>query len=168
MKQWCRWAKKVMILFCMLCLLAGCNKTEDDSEEKQAGTEQSIGDDSNKILWTNSLGTRTYGREGSFYSESNRIYFLDAATGAADIICDDAACQHKRNECSAYFDGITYVALEDDHLLVVTSADGNSGWDMRLYTADVNGSNRKLVAEFTTMMSIYQILFMEEKIIVSY
>lgn len=178
MKKW------MFALLCICCMLGGCNKNEHGKEENPTGTptqavtqsqgtvtpsggQQTVGN-GDRILWTTSLGTRTYGREGSFYSESNRIYFLDANTGEADIICDDVTCTHKSRECSACFEGVSYVALDEEKLLVVTNDGGDRIGDMRLYTADVNGSNRKLIAEFTTMMSIYQILFTEDKIIASY
>lgn len=179
--------KKWLMLLFVLCLFAGCNKQEDvagDNGQEQIGqptqavgqpdatvipgTGQMVTTDGDKILWTSYLGTRTYGREGSFYSENNRIYFLDAATGESDIICGDATCTHKREECSAYFDGVSYVALEGDHLLIVTTYGGDNGWDMQLYTADVDGSNRKHVAELGFMLSIYQVIFTEDKIIASF
>ena len=193
MKRFWSLVTKVLLLLCMLCLLAGCNRQDEptgntgtagvtesvggDTRQEQNGTQNDENDaqknnvpeaGSNEVLWTNSLGTQTYGREGSFYSESNRVYFLDAVTGETGIICDDITCDHKSRECSAYFEGVTYTALEDDHLIIVTSHGGDSLWELSVYETDVNGSNRKKLGSFGTMLSVYQMLFMEDKIIASY
>lgn len=187
MKRFWNLVMKVLLLLCMLCLLTGCNKqdeAENTGDTRNVGTTETPGGDTwqeqnvqnhpvaesenNEVLWTNSLGTRTYGREGSFYNESNRVYFLDAATGEADIICDDITCDHKSKECSARFEGVTYTALEDDHLILVTSHGEDYLWNLAVYEADVNGGNRKKLGDFGTMLSVHQMLFMEDKIIASY
>lgn len=180
MKRFWSTVTRVLLLLFMLCLLTGCNKqneAENTGDTENVGTTETPGEDTrqeqsgiqkDEVLWTNSLGTRTYGREGSFYSESNRVCFLDSATGETGIICDDITCDHKSRECSAYFEGVTYTALEDDHLILVTSHGGDSLWELSVYEADVNGSNRKKLGSFGTMLSVYQMLFMEDKIIASY
>ena len=185
MKQFWNLVTRVLLLLCMLCLLTGCNRqNENPGDTGKVGTTETPGEDAwqeqtvqnhptaesenNEVLWTNSLGTRTYGREGSFYNESNRVYFLDAATGEADIICDDITCDHKSKECSARFEGVTYTVLEDDHLILVTSHGEDYLWNLAVYEADVNGGNRKKLGDFGTMLSVYQMLFMEDKIIASY
>ncbi len=161
MKKWYKKIKKIMVLLCMLCLCSGCNKEGEESTNIQ----HQQNDDA---LWVAPMSSKTYGREGMFYNKSNFIYFMDAATGESDIICDDAKCTHEKGECSAYFDGITYVALNGDKLLLVTGEGADKAGDMYLYEADVNGTHRKKLSYLGNMQAIWQVMFTEEVIVISY
>lgn len=167
MGKWLKEMKKIVVLLCLLCLCAGCNKKEEPGADIQQNgdAQKAINDDA---LWVAQMISETYGREGMFYTEHNRIYFTDAVTGESEIICDNAACTHGREECSAYFDGITYVALNGDKLLLVTGEGAEKAGDMYLYEADVNGTNRKKLANLGNMQSIWQVMFQEDVIIISF
>lgn len=168
MKKWSKDIKKIMVFLCMLFLCSGCaskGKESMDTKQRHEENETVLQED---VLWVAPMGSATYGREGMFFCKSNFIYFLDAATGESDIICDDINCTHEREKCSAYFDGITYVALNGDKLLIVTEDGADKTGDMYLCEADVNGTNRKELAHFGNLQSIWKIMITEEVIIISY
>ena len=158
-----RLAKQMwVVLLGMCCLLAGCKG------KGEAGNDAAAGETASEVLWSSQLTSQTYGKEGSFYSEHNRVHFLDAATGESAIICDEVACDHESRDCAAYFDGICYATLEGDHLLMVTSHDSNLLWEYSVFETEVNGTNRKKLGDFGIMQSVYQVLFTEDNIIASY
>lgn len=162
MKKRNRFFEKILLLICMSGLLAGCGKKDsfvDNGQEESKSTG---------MLWVASLNATTYGSRGVFCDESNYIYFLDAATGVSDIICDDATCSHTKEKCSAYFDGVTYTALYGEHLLLVTAHGADKVGDMYLYEADVNGTNRRKLAYLGNMQLIFQLLFTEDFIVIAY
>lgn len=172
MKKWYKGTRKIVVLLCLLCLCAGCNKKDDAADNQQQNNGQQSSDNRSNIsddaLWVSCMSSRTYGREGSFYNEHNFIYFLDASTGESEIICDNAACTHTKEECSAYFDGVTYVALHGDKLLLVTGEGAEKVGDMYLYEADVNGAKRKKLAYLGNMQAIWKLVFTEDVIVISF
>lgn len=61
--------------------------------------------------------------KGMYYSKQNRIYFLDAKTGEAVIVCNKANCKHNTQECNAYtYDSSPKFLCYDDKIYVAEVA----------------------------------------------
>lgn len=149
MKRW----MGIFLLVFVLC--AGCQK----EEQAEPVTE-----------WTSDyLGlSSTYGEQGSFYTESGFLHFLDPKSGLDSLICDNIECNHDKANCAAYFDGMVGASIEGDHLLLLTTCGGNSMTDYYLYEASLNGENRKKIAHLRDMQLIREVLFTEKYVIISF
>lgn len=149
MKRW------MGIFLLVLVLCAGCQK----EEQAEPVTE-----------WTsNYLGISvTYGEQGSFYTKSGFLHFLDPKSGIDSLICDNIECSHSKENCAAYFDGIVGASIEGDHLLLLTTYGGNSLTDYYLYESSLNGENRKKIAYLRDMQLIREVLFTEKYVIISF
>lgn len=150
MKRW------IGMLFLALVFCAGCQKEAEQTEPVADWTSGYLG------------MSVTYGPQGSFYTESNFLHFLDPKSGMDSLICDNIECSHSRSACAAYFDGMVGASIEGDHLLLLTTYGGSSMTDYYLYEASLNGENRKKIASLREMQLIWEVAFTERYVIVSF
>jgi hypothetical protein len=120
--------------------------------------------------WMFDYTGKAYSSDGVLHNEQGYMYYLDAETSQDDLICNDSSCNHKKDSCSAYFDAIyTSGIIEDDSIVLVTDYGGEQYGDICLYSADLNGTNRKKTTKFKqTMQAIENIYIDSDYVIVSY
>lgn len=100
------------------------------------------------------------------------IYFCDNQTKKRNLICVDQNCSHKEesgSSCGAYIDASVFggVALRGNHLLYIANSSKN--YDMcSLYSADLEGKNRKKIADFIKMDMIFDVLYHQNMVFISY
>lgn len=91
----------------------------------------------------------SYSPLGRLYAEEGYLHFLDASTGEEHIICNDAACAHRREDCSAYFPLTAEGIVEEDGLLLLTNYGADRANELYLYETALNGGQRRQIAKLS-------------------
>lgn len=99
--------------------------------------------------WFLTYNSDSYSSLGRLYADNCYLHFLDASTGEEQLICDDATCKHKRDECSACFSLIVQGIVEKGKLLLITNYDADRFGELYLYEAALNGSQRRQIARLS-------------------
>lgn len=112
----------------------------------------------------------SYSSMGCLHTDGGYLYFLDAATGEDMLLCDDPACSHEKETCSAYLDALVLFGIvEEERLLLVTDYGADKYGELYLYEAALNGGGRKELAKLgDNIQTITGAQFTEDYIILSY
>lgn len=123
----------------------------------------------NMSTWYFDYMGRSFSDAGCFYTESGYLHFCDPSSGLDVLICDKAECQHNKEDCSAYFDGLhTYAAIDGNELLVLSDYGKTKYGEIGLYKTSLNGENRREIAVFDKIQEITGIIVSEEWIFLAY
>ncbi|MCD7708638.1 MAG: hypothetical protein LUI02_02040 [Clostridiales bacterium] len=133
------------------------------------GTGEKTSDNDSDEIWFYDASTAlNFGEGGAFYYD-NYIHFLDPSSATDSIICDRAECEHSKDDCPAYIDGMTYgIGWYDDSLLFLTTLGAGQLGDLYLYESSTNGENRKQIAYFSNIQSVLGCIFTDDYVIFSY
>lgn len=111
----------------------------------------------------------TYTDSGVFYITGDGLLaFMDSESQMETVVCDRPGCAHDDKDCYAYFGAFAYACIEGDSLLILSPYGMEKVGDMFLYTADLNGANRKQIFQFDGAIdTIMQVLFTEDYVVIS-
>lgn len=138
----------VILIVITLIFLCGCGRSEKTVQ--QMNCEQVI------------FGTAgSYCEQGYCYADMGGMaHFVDPYTGKTSVICSRPNCEHKKasglnptSVCDAYLGYMPeslFVADDNEFFLQKHEYDGvhtKGLYDLSLVRADINGSNRKVIAE---------------------
>ena len=86
------------------------------------------------------------------------------------LICDRAECNHDKESCAAYFDGMVYPILEEDRIIYISDYEAQQVGQWGVYSCDVNGENRKLEIDLgeCDIQMINYIIWKDSKIYLEY
>ncbi len=137
--------KKVIIISVILALamfFCGCEN-------------MSISSFDNTIIPDRSGNSEAFNDVGIFFNKKGVVYMLDPSTGISAPLCSKVNCDHRGKTrdntdptCDAYFaEALGYSAIVGSKLycLVKTPDGSRSYFTKEFYSADKNGTNRKLL-----------------------
>lgn len=111
-----------------------------------------------------------YSDDGMFYSEDSGIMYLDAETGKRVSVCTKAGCKHDDADCPAkvealYLSGIVY---DGNKMYYVSSSGDEEFKGLNLTECDINGTNRKQIADFSGIQTPTAVTYYGDYVIVAY
>lgn len=108
-------------------------------------------------------------------SEDGLIHFFDAESGTDIILCSNPNCTHKKNttgkgiSCDAYYGSKVYSPImTSDKLIILSAPEDNMLFDCIIYTADLDGRNRKEVTRLENVQNIGDIAYMNDLVAVCF
>ena len=112
----------------------------------------------------------SYSDKGIFRMGEEGIMYLDAATGKEVSICTKAGCTHEDEECPARVDAlyITGIVYDGTKLYYVSSSGEQEFKSLNLTECDVNGTNRKKIADFPEIQTPTAVSYYGDYVIVAY
>lgn len=140
------------LLFLSLLLL-GCADTKKEAES-----------DYTVVMNTPYI---SFVEEGACYIWDSIAHFVDVRTGENLPICAKPNCPHKASyfgydsECDGYMGyGASFLFLNENHLFYLEHPEESTGatshfGDVNLIRADKDGRNRKVIASFSGIQSVY-------------
>lgn len=133
-------------------------------------SSQTSGEALDNWFCSSSFGNWNYSDDGMFFYGSDGISYFDASSGKSVFICTKAGCQHEEESCPAkveaiYCSGIVY----DGNKLYYVSSSGDQDYkSLNLTECDINGENRKKLADFPDIQSPTAVAYYQEYVVVAY
>lgn len=142
--------KELLFLLVVAVCFAGCKKNREMSElmsetKKETNVEA--------VIYSNGQG---FSQEGITYIQDSIIWYIDFASGERFPLCSRLNCPHRRltageiengvEPCMAYLKEV-YQAVVYQEKLYAFATKGGSG--IYIYVSDMDGTNRKLLAQFS-------------------
>lgn len=117
-----------------------------------------------------SFGNYNYSNDGMFYYGNKGISYLDAETGKEMTICTKAGCKHEDETCPAKVEALycTGIVYDGSKLYYVSSSGEQEFKSLNLTQCDVNGENRKKLADFPEIQTPEAVAYYEDFVIVAY
>lgn len=118
------------------------------------------------------LHNNNYMANGILYEQDCYIRFCDNASGKDDLICVNQNCSHeasKDSSCGAYVyaSGLAGMAIRGNHIMYIAASKEDYG-KCELYVANLEGKERKKLADLMEADVICDVLYHDNMIYVSY
>ena len=86
------------------------------------------------------------------------LHYYDLQTGISGLLCQDPACTHDSDDCSAWVGDIASVSYYDGRLYWVGKDPAGGGNDSYLWRSDITGTNREKLKtiSFQDIIYVYQ------------
>ncbi len=103
---------------------------------------------------------QTFHKDGILFEKNGLLHFIDAKSGKDIVLCDKPNCLHEgwsinnpQPTCNAAIDGnfMDGYAIYGDQLFFTAQTDRGGVFSKEVYKADINGTNRKQIAELTNV-----------------
>ncbi len=161
--------KLILILTCLLCLsAAGCGNNDENTESSGDSAQTSVN------YAVDNLSETTYMDSGIIYREDQRIYYYDAQSDQTVVICSDPSCKHEKftitsdSDCTGVVNcTVNSLCYLNGKLYLSYPENGDALGVKTLFAAEVDGSNRKPIAEIDAQV-IDQTLFTNDSVIIAY
>lgn len=116
------------------------------------------------------FGNLNYSDNGVFYYGNNGISYLDAETGREVSICTKAGCRHEDTSCPAKVEALyrTGIVYDGKKLYYISDSDAQELESLYLTECDINGSNKKKLADFEGLQSPQAIAYYGDYVIIAY
>ncbi len=124
-----------------------------------------------------SVFNQTFNNDGILFEKNGLLHFVDAKSGKDIVLCDKPNCPHESYSfgnpnpvCNAAINGafMNGYAIYGDRLYFVAQTDGKGIFNKEVYQADVNGANRKRIAELENVEFIENVTYVDEYLLVPY
>ncbi len=120
---------------------------------------------------------QTFHKDGILFEKNGLLHFIDAKSGKDIVLCDKPNCPHTGSAvnspqptCNAAIDGICMdgYGIYRGQLYFISQTDSGGIFNKEIYQADVNGANRKRIAELENVEFIENVTYVDEYLLVPY
>lgn len=116
----------------------------------------------------------TFMPQGIIQISNGPVRFTSIATGETTVLCDKPDCRHEpfshqnpAPSCLAQIPGLQMFTIYRGRQLFICNAEG-SPFTVKVYTADINGTNRRMLAEIKNILSIRHVMIRDDTLAMAY
>ncbi len=115
------------------------------------------------------MGTYNYSDKGIFYYGDEGISYFDAESGKGVSVCTKAGCRHEDENCPAFIeDSLFRAGIVYDGKKLYYIGDSEDLSSLNLTECDINGENRKKIADFPDIQSPSAIVYQGDFLAIGY